>query len=124
MDTGSILGLVIMILGLITFLTIVALTEFHSLRKQIEDLKLQTKQSKDYINDLYNIVDKLNNNINLTKQKSGKEPINIHKPDLHYFANCPICNAVVSDRDSYCDRCGQKIDWKDKSRGDTYEGNT
>ena len=69
------------------------------------------------IHEMKSMIDKLekekddNNEENSIVEEDSLTPKNIHKHFM-LFGECPNCNKIVSNRDKFCDECGQKLNWK------------
>lgn len=80
--------------------------------------------SKEALNNLNKLVAKTNSLGNcwdievleqLVDKDTGKKPIKVHMIGITNYGVCPVCQNAVSEdvfgQYSYCEKCGQKIDW-------------
>ena len=59
-----------------------------------------------------NLKENLKEKINAITSSKKMKPKDKHQSnETILFGSCPSCDCVVSSKEKFCSKCGQKIDW-------------
>jgi formylmethanofuran dehydrogenase subunit E len=102
-DITLVIPILIIIFAVFSGLSLCAVSE---VRKEIRDLKKTITPTLEKIA------------TNTANKENSLKPLNVRPQDKTekqgYWGKCPNCGELVSNRNRYCDDCGQLIDWGDK----------
>jgi len=74
--------------------------------------KEKNRQLEEEIKNLKEKIKNLKEKNNARTSSKKMKPKDKHQSsETILFGSCPMCDCVVSSREKFCSKCGQKIDW-------------